>query len=188
MPLKSDTLSGTLQLYTYYKQLTEKAIDQVEDYYLHEVPAPGLNSIAVLMKHIAGNSRSRWTNFRTEDGEKPWRNREQEFEDTFGSKEELLENWEIGWEILFEALHSISEEEMTRIIYIRNEGHTIIEAVQRHLAHVSYHTGQIVQLARMHAGTNWNSLSIPRGKTEEYNREKFSREKKRGIYRDRLED
>lgn len=182
------TLSGTIQLFKYYKQLAEKAVEQISDKQLHETPKPGVNSVAILMKHIAGNSRSRWTNFRTEDGEKPWRNRDQEFEDTFESKEEVLEYWEIGWEILFASLCSIRENELNHIIYIRNETHTILDAVLRNLAHVSYHVGQIVQLSREYAGENWKSLTIPPGKTEEYNKEKFSKEKSEGMYRDRLDN
>lgn len=182
-PIKS--LQGTIRLFEYYKSLTEKSIGQISDEQIHESPQAGQNSIAILMKHLAGNMISRWTNFRTEDGEKPWRNRETEFVDDFESKKELMEYWEKGWAVLFEALKSVKEEELDLIIYIRNDGHLLIEAIERHLAHVAYHTGQIVHLAKLFAGKNWQSLSIPKGKTEEYNRKKFSQEKGRGIYTDR---
>lgn len=178
-------LQGTTRLFEYYKSLTEKSIGQISDEQIHKPPQPGQNSIAILMKHLSGNMISRWTNFRTEDGEKPWRNRETEFVDDFESKEELLEYWEKGWSVLFEALNSIKEDELDSIIYIRNDGHLLSEAIERHLAHVAYHTGQVVYLAKLFTGDDWQSLSIPKGKTEEYNRKKFSQEKSRGMYTDR---
>lgn len=179
-------LDGTIQLFRYYKSLTEKSIDQIDDQHIHDSPDPNQNSIAILMKHLAGNMISRWTNFRTEDGEKPWRDRETEFVDDFESAEDLIAYWEKGWGVLFDALDSVQEDELDSIIYIRNESHELIEAIERHLAHVSYHTGQIVYIAKIFAGDSWQSLSIPKGKTEEYNREKFNRDKSRGMYSDRL--
>lgn len=178
-------LTGSLRLFRYYKELSEKAINQLTEEQLHETPVPELNSIVILMKHLAGNMKSRWTRFRTEDGEKPWRNRDSEFVDDISSKKELLGLWEEGWSLLFDALNSIQEDELDDIIYIRNEGAAIRDAVNRQLAHIAYHTGQIVLIARMHAGENWQSLSIPKGKTEEYNREKFKSEKRMGFYNDR---
>ncbi len=106
--------------------------------------------------------------------------------DDIESRKELLEFWEKGWELLFDSLNSIESHEINEIIYIRNEGHTILEAVERHLAHVAYHTGQIVMLAKWMRGKNWESLTIPKGKTEEFNQEKFSHSKTRGFYKDRL--
>ncbi len=182
---ESHPLYGASRLLEYYKILAENAISQITEEQLRTPQQPGLNSIAVLMKHIAGNLLSRWTNFRTEDGEKPWRNRDSEFEDDFESVKELTGYWEEGWSCLFEAVHSIREDEISAIIYIRNEGHTILEAVERQLAHVAYHTGQIVYICKGFAGDNWKPLTIPKGKTEEYNRKKFSEKKSRGIYRDR---
>lgn len=178
-------LQGTIRLFQYYKSLTENSIDQISEEQIHEIPQQDQNSIAILMKHLAGNMLSRWTNFRTEDGEKQWRNRETEFVDNFKSKKELMEYWEKGWSVLFEALNSIKNDELDSIIYIRNDGHKLIEAIERHLAHVAYHTGQIVYLAKIYAGHNWQSLSIPKGKTEEYNRKKFNQEKGRRMYTDR---
>lgn len=178
-------LQGTIRLFEYYKSLTEKAIEQISNNQIFEPPQNDQNSIAILMKHLAGNMISRWTNFRTEDGEKPWRNRETEFVDDFESEKELLEYWEKGWSVLFEALKSINKNELDSIIYIRNDGHLLIEAIERHLSHVAYHTGQIVYLAKMYAGDDWQSLTIPKGKSEEYNRKKFSQEKGRGMYTDR---
>jgi hypothetical protein len=181
------SFKGISTLMTYQKSLTEKAIAQISNDDLQKV-LPGFDhSISILMKHISGNLVSRWTNFRTEDGEKPWRNRDQEFVDEFTSREEIMECWQKGWEVFDRAMHSISDDDIDMIIYIRNEGHTLHEAAERTLSHISYHTGQIVMLAKNFAGDQWNSLSIPKGKTDEYNRKKFQQEKSRGLYKDRLQ-
>lgn len=179
-------LQGTIRLFGYYKSLADKSVEQLSGEQVRKQPVDNQNSIAILMKHLAGNMISRWTNFRTEDGEKSWRDRESEFVDDFESKKELMDYWEKGWKVLFEALDSIKPVELNSIIYIRNDGHLLIEAIERQLAHVAYHTGQIVYLAKMYAGDDWKSLSIPKGKTEEYNKKKFSREKGRGMYTDRM--
>ncbi len=180
------SLKGLVRLMKYQKLLTERAIDQIPEEQTYEV-LPGFeHSVAVLMKHISGNLHSHWTNFRTEDGEKPWRNREGEFEDTFANGQELMEHWNRGWETFFIAMDSISDDETESFMYIRNEGHTLAEAAMRSLSHISYHTGQIVMIARCFAGENWNSLSVPKGKTEEYNRKKFAQEKSIGFYKERL--
>lgn len=181
----ANRLDGTKQLFRYYKSLTEKSIKQLQEEQIHDSPGPEQNSIAILMKHLAGNMISRWTNFRTEDGEKSWRNREKEFVDDFESNRDLMDYWEKGWGLLFEALDSIKDDELDSIIYIRNDGHKLIEAIERHLAHVAYHSGQIVYLAKIYTGEDWESLSIPKGKTEEYNRKKFNEKKGRGMYTDR---
>lgn len=181
----SNRLDGTKQLFRYYKSLTEKSIKQIESEQIHKTDATNQNSIAILMKHLAGNMISRWTNFRTEDGEKSWRNRETEFVDDFESNKDLMDYWGKGWTTLFDALESIEDDELNSIIYIRNDGHKLIEAIERHLAHVAYHTGQIVYLAKIYAGDNWQSLSIPKGKTEEYNQKKFKQKKGLGMYTDR---
>jgi len=187
MDSKTSALDGTARLFKYYKMLTEKTVMQLTDEELHHTPSNELNSVAVLMKHISGNLISRWVNFRAEDGEKPWRNRDSEFIDDITSRKELLGRWEKGWDVLFESLHSIENDELNDIIYIRNEGHTILEAVERQLAHVAYHTGQIVMLAKWMRGENWETLTIPKGKTEDFNQEKFSQPKSRGFYKGRLE-
>lgn len=185
MPM-AKSLEGLVRLMKYQKLLTERAIEQIREEQIREV-IPGFeHSIAVLMKHIGGNLHSHWTNFRTEDGEKPWRNREGEFEDAFASREELMEHWNRGWETFFHAMDSIADDETDSIMYIRNEGHTLAEAAMRSLSHISYHTGQIVMIARYFAGDGWTSLSVPKGKTEEYNRKKFAREKSIGFYKERL--
>jgi hypothetical protein len=127
---------------------------------------------------------SRWTNFLTTDGEKDWRNRDEEFENNFTTKEELLKKWNDGWQCLFNALNSLAEEDLTKIIYIRNQGQTIVEAINRQLCHYSYHIGQIVFLGKMLAENGWTSLSIPKGNSELFNNEKFSKPKQRGHYTD----
>ena len=180
-------LEGTVRLFRYYKMLTEQTIRQLEDEDLFLTPKEDLNSIAVLMKHLSGNMISRWTNFRTEDGEKPWRARESEFEVDFKTHSELTDYWEKGWKTLFKALESVNPDELDHIIYIRNEGHTIHEAIERHLAHVAYHTGQIVLVAKWKLGDKWQALTIPKGKTDEFNRNKFNEPKSRGFYKNRLE-
>lgn len=163
--------------FRYYKMLGEKAMQQLSDAALFYQPNEESNSIAIIVKHLWGNMLSRWTNFLTEDGEKPWRQRDAEFEATIKTREELLEKWEEGWQCLFHALQSITDEDMDKIIYIRNEGHSILEAINRQIAHYSYHTGQIVFLAKMVKNEDWNSLSIPRHKSGDYNADKFSQEK-----------
>lgn len=140
------------------------------------------NSIALMVKHLAGNMVSRWTDFKTTDGEKPNRNRDGEFENTIQNKTELLQIWNRGWACFFDAFDSISATELEDIIYIRNEEHTIQEALCRQLAHYPYHVGQIVYVAKMLKQTKWNSLSIPINKSKEYNIEKFETKKVRQTF------
>jgi uncharacterized damage-inducible protein DinB len=180
------SLKGIYRLFRYNKQLTEKSVNQISEKQLHEHVHGYELSVATLMKHMSGCLKSLWTNFRTEDGEKPWRNRESEFIDDFDSHSDLMNHWETGWRILFEAIESVSEDELDDIIYIRNEGHTILEALERSLSHMAYHTGQIVLLAKLLKGEDWSSLSIPKGKTEEYNRKSFESKKSLGFYKDRF--
>ena len=129
---------------------------------------------------------SRWTNFLTEDGEKEWRNRDDEFEDTYSSKEEMFAYWEEGWQCLLNTLNLLEAKDLEKIIYIRNQGHTVLEAINRQLAHYPYHIGQIVYIAKLLKGDNWKSLSIPKGKSKIYNQEKFSKEKERKHFTDEL--
>jgi len=129
---------------------------------------------------------SRWTNFLTEDGEKEWRQRDQEFEDTYKNKEDLITNWEKGWQCLFDAILPLTENDLERIIYIRNQGHTVTEAINRQLAHYAYHIGQIVFIGKMIKGKHWKSLSVPKGQSTAYNKEKFAKEKWRQHFTDNL--
>lgn len=161
----------------YYKTIADKAIAQLEAEQLFISSNEDTNSIAVIIKHMAGNMLSRWTDFLTTDGEKEWRNRDAEFENEITSKKELLELWEKGWKCFFDAINSLKPEDLTQIIYIRNEGQTVIDAINRQLAHYPYHIGQIVFYAKMLKNDSWDSLSIPKNKSNQYNSEKFSKEK-----------
>lgn len=144
------------------------------------------NSISIIVKHMVGNMLSRWTNFLTEDGEKTWRNRDNEFVGSYQTKEEIIASWESGWHCLFSAINPLREEDLERIIYIRNGGHTVVEAINRQLAHYAYHVGQIVFLGKLIKGDEWQSLSIPKGESSKYNQEKFSQEKSKRHFTDDL--
>ena len=163
----------------YYKTIAEKAIDQLETSQLFVTPNNDTNSIATIIKHMHGNMLSRWTDFLTTDGEKEWRKRDEEFDALFENqdKKNLLLLWEEGWQCFFNAIHSLQPEDLSKIIYIRNEGQTALDAINRQLAHYPYHVGQIVFFAKMLKQTEWNSLSIPKNKSNEYNTDKFSKEK-----------
>ena len=172
--------------FKYYKSLGDKTFEQVDNHEIHWQYNPESNSIAITVKHIVGNMLSRWTNFYTEDGEKEWRHRDTEFENPYKSKEEMLQAWEKGWECLFEIIDPLRVDDLERIIYIRNIGHTVLEAINRQLCHYSYHIGQLVYVGRMIKGTQWKSLSLPKGQSEAYNKEKFEKEKHRGHFTDEL--
>lgn len=178
-------LSSAVRQFSYYKQLGEKAVAQLEDAGLFWKPDGEANSIAVIVRHLRGNMLSRWTNFLTEDGEKSWRDRDAEFESEPESREQLMQHWEEGWNCLFGALQSISDTDLERVIYIRNEGHSILEAINRQISHYCYHVGQIVYIARMLKGARgWESLSIPRNASADYNAGKFGEEKGRRHFTD----
>jgi len=154
------------------KALGEGALRQVPEGSLHVSPCEGENSIAVLARHLAGNMRSRWTNFLTTDGEKPDRRRDTEFESRTGEgREEILRIWEEGWSSVFAALDPLEEEDLGRSILIRGEPHTVLQAICRQLTHYAYHVGQIVSLARRLAGSDWTWLSVPPGGSEAFNRD-----------------
>ncbi len=177
METNNNYLESVKKQFLYYKTLGEKAMEQLEPEQLFVSTNDDTNSIAVIVKHISGNMLSRWTDFLTSDGEKEWRNRDDEFENTIETKEELFQLWNKGWKCLFDAINPLMEEQLTTIIYIRNEGHTVMEAINRQLAHYPYHIGQIVFYAKMLKNTNWDSLSIPKNKSNSYNADKFSKEK-----------
>jgi uncharacterized damage-inducible protein DinB len=168
------TVASLHKLFAYYQGLSEKAIAQVKDADLHRVIGEDGNSIAVVMQHIAGNARSRFSDFLTSDGEKPWRDREGEFTEKSTTREELMADWSSGWACLFSAIGPLTDADLERRVYIRNEGHTVQEALHRQLAHYAYHVGQIVLLSRAFVGSAWVSLSIPRGKSQAFNAEKFA--------------
>jgi len=170
-------LESVKKQFLYYKMLGEKSIDQLEPQQLFVSVNEDTNSIATIIKHISGNMLSRWTDFLTSDGEKEWRNRDAEFQNDLQSKEEVLEVWNKGWDCFLDALDGLKSEQLSDIIYIRNEGHTVIEAINRQLAHYPYHVGQIVFYAKQLKNGDWDSLSIPKNKSGNYNAEKFAKEK-----------
>ncbi|HBY62519.1 MAG TPA: hypothetical protein DEH78_22075 [Solibacterales bacterium] len=168
--LRTDSyLEDSLALFRYYQGLAERALAQVPDQHLFTQLDPESNSIAVIVKHMAGNMRSRWTDFLTTDGEKPWRDRDSEFEAPAASRDELMAQWRAGWECLYAALASLTDAGLTRTVTIRGEAHSVMQAINRQVAHYSYHTGQIVFLAR-HFAPSWTSLSVPRKGSAEFNR------------------
>ena len=170
-------LESIKKQFLYYKTLGKKAMEQLEPEQLFTAVNEETNSIAVIVKHLSGNMISRWTDFLTSDGEKEWRNRDGEFEETINTKEELMAVWDKGWDCFFTAINALTPDQLETIIYIRNEGHTIIEAINRQLAHYPYHIGQIVFYAKMLKQTEWNSLSIPKSKSNSYNADKFAKQK-----------
>jgi Protein of unknown function (DUF1572) len=170
-------LDSIKKQFHYYKTLGEKAIEQLEPEQLFVSLNSDTNSIATIVKHLAGNMLSRWTDFLTTDGEKVWRHRDEEFENDLLSKEAVLVLWNKGWDCFFEAINSLKPEQLTTIIYIRNEGHTVIEAINRQLAHYPYHVGQIIFYAKQLKNKDWESLSIPKNKSKSYNDNKFAQEK-----------
>ncbi len=170
MDIAAEFLSATVNAFEANKRLADRAVEQVPDDKLHIALDANTNSIAVIMKHVAGNLASRFTDFLTTDGEKPWRDRDGEFVDTFGSRAELLEFWERGWACLLNTLRGLRQEDLEKTVLIRGEPHSVPLALERSLGHACYHIGQIVQVARVHAGEKWHTLTIPRGGSEQFNR------------------
>ena len=179
-------LESTKKLFTYYKKLGDDAMAQVADEKLFFQPTEDSNSIAIIVQHMAGNMLSRWTDFLTTDGEKDWRNRDAEFETNITNRQALFEYWNKGWRCLFDAMNSLTETDLDKTIYIRNEGHTVVEAINRQLAHYPYHVGQIIFLAKMLSTNEWKSLSIPKNKSQDYNQVKFSKEKGDTFFTDKV--
>jgi len=184
--MKTSYLNSVTKQFHYYKMLGEKAMAQIADEALFWQYNKESNSIAVLVKHLVGNMLSRFTDFLTTDGEKPWRNRDAEFESNFSNREELLAYWDTGWSCLFSALDNLREDQLETIVYIRNDGHTVTEAINRQLAHYPYHIGQIIYIAKMAVNEEWESLSIPRKKSGDYNARKFTQDKTRRHFTDDL--
>jgi len=184
MDTAENFLDISVKLFKYYKSLADRSIAMLDETGMHLRPEAGSNNVAVLVKHMSGNMRSRFTDFLTADGEKTWRNRDSEFEDAYTSKDELLQEWEKGWACLFDALNSLRPADLTSIVYIRNEGHTVLEAVTRQLAHYSYHCGQIVFLAKSIKGDQFGTLSIAKGASQQFNQAKFEQETTRKFFTD----
>lgn len=157
-------LSTCIKQFRQYKSLAEKAIEQIDDSKLFIQFNDETNSISIIIKHLSGNMISRWTNFLTEDGEKVWRNRDEEFINNISNKIELMEIWDNGWNCLFETIEKLTAEDLEKIIFIRNEPQTVLEAINRQIAHYAYHVGQIVFLSKAFINEDWKTLSIPRKK------------------------
>ncbi|MBK7476590.1 MAG: DUF1572 family protein [Haliscomenobacter sp.] len=184
MSTSADYLESVRKLFRYYKKLGEQAMEQLHPEQLFLCPNPESNSIATIAKHLWGNMRSRWTDFFTSDGEKPWRQRDEEFENDWTTREEVMEKWEEGWACFLDTLDRIQESDLERIVYIRNEGHTVLEAINRQLAHYPYHVGQMIFAAKTAKTGAWDSLSIPRNQSASFNADKFARDKQRKHFTD----
>lgn len=177
METSSIYLESVKKQMLYYKTIAEKAMEQLEVEQLFISVNENTNSIATIVRHMSGNMLSRWTDFLTTDGEKVWRKRDEEFENTIQTREELLNIWNEGWNCFFSAINDLQPDDLSKIIYIRNEGQTALDAINRQLAHYPYHIGQIVFYAKMLKKEEWNSLSIPKNKSKDYNADKFSKDK-----------
>ena len=182
--MTNDYLDSIKKQFAYYKMLGDKAIEQVPEEKLFWQYNPESNSIATIVKHLWGNMLSRWTEFLTSDGEKEWRNRDAEFDNDIKTREELMARWNEGWKCLFDAINPLTTADLEKEIYIRNMGHSVLEAINRQLAHYPYHIGQIVFIAKMVCNDKWNSLSIPKGDSAIYNAEKFANPKHKEHFTD----
>ena len=170
--MTDSTLKNTINVFEYYKSLGEKAMAQITDEALFQMPDEKSNSISVIVKHLHGNMLSRWTDFLTTDGEKEWRDRDSEFEETIETREEVMKQWNEGWACVFSALATLQPEDFDKTVYIRNMGQTVLEAIMRQMAHYAYHLGQIVYLARLFNEGDWKTLTIPKRGSAAYNKEK----------------
>jgi hypothetical protein len=169
LKLTTSYLEDSLTLFRYYKKLAEGAMEQVTDEQLVSVLDPEMNSIALIVKHMAGNMRSRWTDFLTSDGEKSDRNRDSEFVEPPSTREALMKIWESSWSCLFSALEPMRASDLPCTVTIRGEAHSVMQAVNRQIAHYAYHVGQIVFLAKHFQHAQWKSLSVPRSKSAKFN-------------------
>jgi len=171
--MKDPLVEAARETFASTKDLGDKAMAQLGDAELHQCLGADGNSIAVIVRHVAGNMRSRWTDFLHSDGEKPWRNRDQEFAIPDEPRAELLANWQAGWACLFSALDTLTDRDLERTVHIRGQGLSVARAINRQLSHYGYHIGQMVLIARALRGDRWKTLSIARGKSDDYNRELF---------------
>ena len=182
----NDFLHSATKQFNYYKELGDKTFEQISEDKFFWKPNEESNSIAIIIKHLSGNMMSRWTDFLNSDGEKEWRNREDEFANDIKSKDEILQLWEKGWNCLFNTLDNLTINDLNKEIYIRNMGHSVTEAINRQLCHYAYHTGQIVFIGKIVINENWNSLSIPKGMSKTYNDNKFLKPKRKEHFTDDL--
>lgn len=179
MTFQENYLENIRKLFRYYKDLGDQSLERLSEEEIHFRFEANSNNVAAITKHIAGNMLSRWTDFLNSDGEKEWRNRETEFVDDFKSKADVLAYWEKGWNCLFQAIDPLTIEDLEKVAYIRNEGHSVLEAINRQLAHYSYHIGQLVLISKAIKGSEWQSLSIPKGQSSSFNAQKFKKDKSR---------
>jgi hypothetical protein len=177
-------LNSALKQFGYYKTLGERTFDQLNEKQLFWQYNSESNSIAIIINHLWGNMKSRWTDFLTSDGEKKWRKRDLEFETQIESKEKLMAKWEAGWTCLFEALQTINDKNFQTEIFIRNQSHSIPDAVNRQMMHYAYHIGQVVYLGRMIKAEKWKNLSVEKGGSAAYNQKKNSQGEHRGHFTD----
>lgn len=184
--LTVDYLTSAKKQFAYYKLLGEQTMGQLPDEALFWQYNNESNSIALIVKHLWGNMLSRWTDFFTTDGEKEWRNRDNEFTNDIQTREELMVRWHAGWDCLIATLDGLQQEDFQKEIFIRNMGHSVVEAINRQLAHYPYHVGQIVFIGKMVCNETWTSLSIPRGNSEAYNADKFGKPKRTEHFTDEL--
>ena len=171
MTMEKVFLESAIKRLSYYKELGDKTFTQLADADFHYQPNEASNSIAIIIQHMAGNMLSRWTNFLTSDGEKDWRNRDAEFEEQQMTKEQLIAFWEKGWQCCLGALNALTEEDLLKTIYIRNEGLIVADAINRQLAHYPYHIGQIIYVAKIISNNNWQNLSIAKGASTQFNQQ-----------------
>jgi Protein of unknown function (DUF1572) len=167
--MQNEFLQSAVKRLSYYKDLGDKTFAQLDEAAFHYQPNEASNSIALIIQHMAGNMLSRWTDFLTADGEKEWRNRDTEFEEQLLSKEQLTAFWEKGWACCLNAIRSLTEDDLQKTITIRTEALTVVDAINRQLAHYPYHVGQLVFLGKLITGNNWQNLSIPKGNSDHYN-------------------
>ena len=182
--MMSNYLESAEKQFLYYKKLGENTFVQLTDEQLFWRQSSDQNSISIIVNHLWGNMLSRWTDFLNSDGEKEWRERELEFEEVIKTRQDLLDKWEEGWVCVFSAINDAKEVDPTTLVYIRNIGHTLVEAINRQLCHYAYHIGQIVFIGKAVKEKDWESLSIPKGQSKVYNKNKFSKERHRGHFTD----
>lgn len=179
-----DYLESVKKQFQYYKMLRDKTFAQLTEEALLWQYNEDSNSIAMIVNHLSGNMLSRFTDFLTTDGEKEWRNRDLEFEPQTTTKAAVIEKWEQGWDCLFDAINQLCDNDQDKTVYIRNQGHSVTEAINRQLAHYPYHIGQIVMLGKMLVDKGWQSLSIPKGKSQAYNDDKFAKPQQKAHFTD----
>ncbi|WP_281846555.1 DUF1572 family protein [Olleya namhaensis] len=170
-------ITSIIKQFNYYKTAGDKTLQQLSFEEMNWQSHDNSNSVSIIVKHMVGNMLSRWTNFLIEDGEKDWRQREQEFEATYTNKDQLIAEWEKGWQCVYDAIKPLKNKDLERIVYICNESHTVADAIFRQLGHYSYHIGQIAYIGVIIKNNDWQSLSIPKGQSVQFNSEKFSKPK-----------